>query len=86
MFGKKKLDSSISSKKDEGKGKKEEKKEEKKKSKASEDDIKKEGFILKKSSKSMFGISKWQKRYIVLEKDKLTFYSDDSKKEAKKFI
>jgi hypothetical protein len=45
LFGKKKLDSSISLKKDDDKGKKEEKKR-----KVSVDESKKEGYILKKGS------------------------------------
>mmetsp|Transcript_45248 Transcript_45248/g.33023 ORF Transcript_45248/g.33023 Transcript_45248/m.33023 type:complete len:125 (+) Transcript_45248:144-518(+) len=42
--------------------------------------------MLKKSSKSVFGLSKWQKRYLVLDGDKATFFEDGSKKKAKKVI
>lgn len=34
-----------------------------------------EGYLLKKSSKSRFGVSVWQKRYFVLAKGKLMVYN-----------
>lgn len=37
--------------------------------------LKKEGFLLKKSSKSRFGVSVWQKRYFVLNGSKLAIYN-----------
>lgn len=41
---------------------------------------------MKKGSKNFLGITSWQKRYAVLDGDKLTFYVDETKKQAKKFI
>ena len=38
--------------------------------------LKKEGFLLKKSSKSRFGVSVWQKRYFVLNGSKLAIYNN----------
>ena len=40
--------------------------------------IHKEGFLLKKSSKSRFGVSVWQKRYFVLKGDKLLIYNSSN--------
>mmetsp|Transcript_28882 Transcript_28882/g.27786 ORF Transcript_28882/g.27786 Transcript_28882/m.27786 type:complete len:90 (-) Transcript_28882:108-377(-) len=34
----------------------------------------------------MFGISKWQRRFLVLDSDKATFYEDHTKKNPKKVI
>jgi hypothetical protein len=38
--------------------------------------IHKEGLLLKKSSKSRFGVSVWQKRYFVLNGSKLLIYNN----------
>lgn len=42
----------------------------------------KEGFIWKKQDKQF--ISAWDRRYIVLDRDKITFYEDAQKKQAGK--
>ena len=44
----------------------------------------KEGFIWKKQDKQF--ISAWDRRYIVLDRDKITFYEDAQKKQAGKQI
>ena len=44
----------------------------------------KEGYLWKKQDKSF--ISAWDRRYIVLDQDKITFYEDESKKHAGKVI
>jgi hypothetical protein len=49
-------------------------------------EYKKEGYLLKRKSKALFGLSQWDKRYAVLENNQLIFYEDHSKKNARKHI
>ena len=49
-------------------------------------EFKKEGYLLKRKSKALFGISQWNKRYVVLENSQLTFYEDHTKKNPRKNI
>ena len=41
---------------------------------------------MKRKSKAIFGISQWNKRYVVLENNQLTFYDDHTKKNPKKHV
>ena len=43
------------------------------------------GYLLKKSSKSLFGVSVWQKRYCVLSKGKLYIYKDEKEVYSENF-
>lgn len=54
--------------------------------KKSKKDVKKEGYLLKKKSKTLFGISQYTKRFAVLENEKLVLYEDHSLKSARKNI
>jgi hypothetical protein len=56
----------------------------KKKKLVNTDDLIKEGYIMKKRSKGL--ISAWDKRYIVLNGNILTFYDNDKKKYPKKRV
>jgi|LauGreDrversion4_2_1035121.scaffolds.fasta_scaffold21706_4 hypothetical protein len=48
------------------------------------EDFFKEGWVLKKKRKSMFG--QWDKRYLVLDGSKLSFYLDSEKKTLNKTL
>eukprot|EP00347_Sterkiella_histriomuscorum_P020171 403338832 len=49
-------------------------------------EYKKEGYLLKRKTKTLFGISQWNKRYAVLENQQLIFYEDHTKKVPRKHI
>jgi len=42
------------------------------------------GWLLKKASTTIMGISNWQRRYIWLQNDKLYFYDGDEAEDLKK--
>lgn len=56
----------------------------KKGKKKKKNDLAKEGYLLKKKMKTVF--KSWEQRYVVLEEDKVLFYTSEDRKTLKKTI
>lgn len=60
------------------------KKEETETEESEEETLAKEGYVMKKQHKSVFGA--WHRKYLVLEKDSITFFEDATRKAAGKIV